>query len=437
MKTPTALRHAVPVLLLTAAISLLSAQNGTAVQQKVDMQELMKNWSLFYEYHKNGEFATAAPYGWKVIQLDPKRFKAAVFSKLADCYFSFYQKDSTEGRMAYADTMLMIYDLGIEHVPDRAAPFWLSKGYALENYYTGREMEAITAYETAVSLDFAGTDISYIDRLGVLYVKNSNGDPSLRMKAIELYRRAQQQHPDSSIPLERLKLLLSDPTELVAIAEKDLARDPENEQKIWEAARARRDAEQWVEAEQHLQKLVKKSPKNATYWNELAKSQQRQEKYKIAISSYETSLKLDPNLRENHINITVCYRQMRNYSAAKAYALRTAQREKNWGQPYMELAEIYKAAVEQCVRESKGGDWERLDINDKLVYQLAYSKFERAKQVDPSLTAQANQRMAELKTLIPLKEDYFFHKDLIKDGKMEVRGDCYTWIDEAVAVPSP
>ncbi|MBI4418126.1 MAG: hypothetical protein HY563_05070, partial [Ignavibacteriales bacterium] len=25
--------------------------------------EAAKNWSLFFEYHKNGDFVTAAPYG--------------------------------------------------------------------------------------------------------------------------------------------------------------------------------------------------------------------------------------------------------------------------------------------------------------------------------------------------------------------------------------
>ena len=156
---------------LGALTSLVAAQNAAPTPQTQDQAALMRNWSLFYEYQKNGEFTTAAPYGWNVIKLDPKRFKA-VYSKLAECYFSFYQNDSSANRTAYADTMLIIYDLGIEYVPERAAAFWLSKAYALENYFTGRDLEAIKAYETALTLDFEATDMTYIDRLGMLSVKS-------------------------------------------------------------------------------------------------------------------------------------------------------------------------------------------------------------------------------------------------------------------------
>lgn len=415
--------------ILVILTSMLFA--GQGLSQNNDA-EAAKNWSLFFEYHKNGDYVTAVPYGWKVIQLSPARFKT-VYTKLAECYYNFYQQADSTLRIAYADTMISLYDLGIKNIPERNSALWLSRGYALTNYFQGRDLEAIESYEKALAED-PKTDFAYFDQLGMLYRKHMEENPSFKMKAIDLYRGQKERDPNNALVVDRLKSLISDPQELINLAEQDLKNDPENLEKIWNAAQAYIEAEQYSGAESHLRKLVKKSAKNANYWNELAKVLQREAKYKQAIDAYEEALKLNPALKENLLNITVCYRMMKNYTAAKSTALKAAQREKGWGRPYMEIGEIYKAAVEACVRDTKGGDWAKLDIDDKLVYKLAQEAFARAKNVDPSLVNEANQRTNELSTLVPTREDIFFHKGRIVNGRMRIGGDCYNWIDEQVAV---
>ncbi|MEX0603008.1 MAG: hypothetical protein WD295_06680, partial [Bacteroidota bacterium] len=60
----------------------------------------------------------------------------------------------------------------------------------------------------------------------------------------------------------------------------------------------------------------------------------------------------------------------------------------------------------------------------------------RAKSVEPSLGNEANQLIAQLNTLTPMKEDYFFNRARIKEGRMEIQGSCYSWIGETVSVPA-
>ncbi len=420
-------------ILIAGALLLIVAASGSA-QPKSNAAEAAKNWSLFFEYHKNGDHRSAVPYGWNVIKLDPDRFKT-VYGKLADSYLNFYQ-DTTldkDARRANADTMIIVYDMGIKNVPERASGLWLSRGYALATYFEDRGVEAIASYEKALELD-PKTDFVYADQLGILYMKNMDKDPSYKSRAVELYRKQKEADPNNPVIIDRLKSLLTDPQELINLAEQDLQNDPENLEKIWNAAQAYIEAEQYSGAEKHLQKLIKKSPKTYSYWNELGKVQQREEKYRQAIESYEQALKLNPALRENHLNITVCYRMLKNYTAARATAMRAAQRERGWGRPYMEIAEVYKSAVENCIREAKGGDWALMDIDDKLVYRLAQDSFARAKAVEPSLANEANQRMNELSTLVPTKEDLFFHRARIVNGRMEVAGQCYGWVGEQVSV---
>lgn len=129
------------LLLLTVAAWIVT---GSSIAQGNDA-EAAKNWSLFFEYHKNGDYITAAPYGWKVIQLNPTRFKT-VYAKLAECYFNFSQSAQGDARKAYVDTMIAIYDMGIKNLPDRAPSLYLMRAYALENYTeSARDLERSTA----------------------------------------------------------------------------------------------------------------------------------------------------------------------------------------------------------------------------------------------------------------------------------------------------
>lgn len=422
--------------ILRVVLGITMSMVPLLLAQTSAQQELLKNWSLFSEYQRNGDCVSAVPYGWAVIKMDPARFKT-LYQKMGDCYFAFYDKATGEAKKAYADTLIMVYDLGIKHVPDRAATHWLQKAYALENYYDGtHDLEAIPAYEKAIELDFKGIDFAYIDRLGQLYKKHSETNPAFKEKALNLYQRSLDADPANQVAAERIRTLVSDPRELIEVYEKLLATEPENIEYIWNAARVNTLAEQYPAAERHLLKLVKKAPTNPTYWNELAKTQQRQRKFKEAIDSYERALKLNQALKENWLNISVCYREMKNFTQAREYARRAALSDKGWGRPYIEMGEIYKAAVENCIMETKGGDWAKLDINDKLVYKLAQESYARARQVEPGIANEATQLSNALSTLVPSKEDYFFYRSSIQSGKMAIQGRCYEWVKESVTVPA-
>lgn len=422
-------------LILGVVLLLTSQVVPSNAQTKPNAAEAAKNWSLFFEYHKNGDHLSAVPYGWRVIELDPDRFKT-IYVKLADSYLSF-SLDTTRNptdRRAHADTMILIYDLGLKNVPDRAAGLWLSRGYALATYFDDRGVEAIESYENALALD-PKTDFVYADQLGVLYMKNLEKNPEFKSRAVELYRKQKEKDPTNTVASERLRALISDPQELIDLAEHDLKNDPENVEKIWDAVMAYKEGEQFDGAERHLLKLVKKVPSAANYWNELGIVRHRGGKYKTAIEAYEQALKLNPALRENHLNIAASYRAMKNYAAAITTAQRAAQRERGWGMPYIEIAEVYKAAVENCIRDLKGGDWSKLDFDDKLVYRLAQETYARAKAVEPALANEANQRVNELSTLVPTKEDYFFNDQRKVAGKFSVQGDCYKWVSDQVTAP--
>ncbi|CUS83016.1 tetratricopeptide repeat protein [Candidatus Kryptobacter tengchongensis] len=399
-----------------------------------DSIEVLKNWSLFYEYFKTGDYVSAFPYGWKVMEMQPTRFKT-LYKAMEKIYLKFYEEAPPEKKTQYADTLLIIYDNAIKYHPENASEYYLRKGYVLENYYTNREIEAIQAYEKGIELDFEHIEFYYIDRLGVLYIKHMEENPEYREKAIELYRKVLDKDPQNVTANDRLRALVKDISELIELNKKRLEVDPENTELIWTIANLYIRAEDYRNAIPYLEKLTKKFPDNETYWNRLGYCYQRVGEYKKAIDVYNRSLKINPDAKEIILNIAVCYRELDNFEQARIWARRAMAKDKNWGRPYLEIAQIYEAAVAKCVKTTKGGDWTKIDFVDKLVYQLAVEYYELAKRIDPSVANEANQRIKNLETLVPTQEDYFFNKRKIKEGKIAITGGCYDWIGESITVP--
>lgn len=421
---------------LIAMTFVVIAAGNAAAQNTISPEELelRKNWSLFTEYQKNGDEKTAIPYAWKVYAINPTRFKT-LYERLADAFYALYEKGIPEERKLYADSIVYAYDLGIKHVPEKSQFYYLRKGYALELYFENRTGDAIAAYETALGLGFKDVDFSYIDRLGLLYVKEADKDPELRVKALELYRKALEREPANEFALDRVRKLSSDPQELIDVFTKKLESNPNDIETLWSLAQVFSQSGRYEEAEKPLKQLIKLSP-NATYWNQLAIAQLRGGKFRDAIKSNEEVLKLNPSAKENMVNIAQANRELKNFALAKQWAQRAIQADKNWGRPHIEIGEIFKAAVEDCVRRTKNGDWSKLDINDRLVYKLANDSYLRAKSVDPSFANEADLRIRDLSTLVPQREDYFFYRSRIQNNRMALEGECYAWIGEAVPVPA-
>ena len=57
--------------LIQTALVTLVLFSSINFAQNTDSMEVVKNYSLFSEYHKNKDFESALPYGWKVIEAYP------------------------------------------------------------------------------------------------------------------------------------------------------------------------------------------------------------------------------------------------------------------------------------------------------------------------------------------------------------------------------
>ncbi len=428
-------------ILLVAVGTPLNATVSASIQadtvQQVDMQEVLVNWSLFFEDYRNGYYERAIPYGWKVMELHPTRFRA-LYGNLAECYRQLYLKtDDTEKQKAYVDTIITIFEKGIEHLPDRANTYYLQKAHFYDNYYSPpRISDAINAYEKAVDIDFETIDFQYIDRLGNLYMDNRGPDNDYENLAVELYQRyLTERDPDSTTALDRLRRLVRDPKELIRLAEEKFRTDPDNPANIWSLVQAYNAAQEYQKAIPYVEKLTELSPQSETYWTEYARLFERTNQPREAIRAYSQLLRIKPDDREIPLKIAQAYRQLGNYQQARNYARQAQRMAPNWGEPLIEIATIYEEVIEKCVVNTKGG-WANMKLEDRVVYKLAQEYYERADQIDQRVATRARERAQFLNNLIPQDEDYFFNRELIVNGKIKVFGGCYEWIGEEITVPA-
>jgi tetratricopeptide (TPR) repeat protein len=413
------------LILVSVILAITFGEVYSQLSPQPDTLKIYRKWSLFSEYHKNGDYETALPYGFEILEINPAKFRT-IFLRMEDCLI--YLRDSTsideKTKKIYADTLMYIYNLAIKTQPENSAYYYKKMGYYLETWYDGREEEALKAYEKAYEQD-KELDFYYVDRLGLLYIKLANDDNNYRLKAFELYQEASNKDPNNPLPLERMKSLAENIEQLIEITYNAWKLDPENLQKAWQYASITYQTGEYEKAIEPLEFLVKKDPKSETYWSRLATCYQKTEKYSKAIEAYKKAFEINNKVREYPLNMGICYKELGQLSTARTFFYRAAEVDKNWGLPYIYEATLYQAAVQKC------GTFEFMD---KVVLQLAVDIYRRAKSIDPSVASIADDAIRSLANSVPTKEEYFFRR--LKSGTViKIEGPCYNWIGKSITVP--
>jgi tetratricopeptide (TPR) repeat protein len=105
-----------------------------------------------------------------------------------------------------------------------------------------------------------------------------------------------------------------------------------------------------------------------------------------------------------------------NYSQMKVYALEALKLNAKLGEAYLYIGRAYAYAAKSYSTE---------DFEQRSVYWAAVDKFNRAKQVDPSLTEEANKLIGSYTPNFPSKDDGFF-LGIYEDNEVKIGG----WINE-------
>ncbi|MDO5035517.1 MAG: tetratricopeptide repeat protein [Porphyromonas sp.] len=111
-----------------------------------------------------------------------------------------------------------------------------------------------------------------------------------------------------------------------------------------------------------------------------------------------------------------------NYTTARTNANKAMQLKSNFGAPLLLIAQMYAASARNIFPDDP--------VKQRVVYCLVVDKCERARAIDPSISAEANRLIGTYRQHFPSKEDVFMHPDLQEGGSFTVGG----WIGETTTI---
>lgn len=123
---------------------------------------------------------------------------------------------------------------------------------------------------------------------------------------------------------------------------------------------------------------------------------------------------------EDYKMLSNIYSIKKQWKVARSYAYKALEYIPKDGSLYIMIGDMYASTAKQC------GDNE---LSSKAAYWAAVDKYQKAKQIDPTVADEANQRINTYKQYFPRKETIFFH-DYSEGDTYEV--EC--WINETTTV---
>jgi tetratricopeptide (TPR) repeat protein len=169
--------------------------------------------------------------------------------------------------------------------------------------------------------------------------------------------------------------------------------------------------------------LYQVEPSSGAAYN-LAKLFLVREEYQKAASYYKEAIGLeeDTDIKANlHYELALIeFTKFDQYSNSRSNALAAINLKSGWGAPYILIGNLYASSTKTCGEN---------DFEKSCVFLVAVDKFIRARNVDESVAAEANELINKYSQYFPNVEDAFFY------GFQE--GQDYTvgcWINESTTL---
>ncbi len=157
----------------------------------------------------------------------------------------------------------------------------------------------------------------------------------------------------------------------------------------------------------------------------LARQAVKAQDFDTAMKYFEeaTTMETDPNAKaEDFYMIALLQFERNSYTQARQYCRKALEENPNYGNAYMLMGKMYAATSKSVYPDDA--------VMARAVYYAAIDKFEKAKQVDPTVAEEANSLISSYRAHLPSTEEIFMHPDLEKGKAVTIGG----WIGESTVV---
>lgn len=405
----------------------------------VDSVKTIEQTSIYSEFVKQKNYSDALP-GWRYVFNNAPKFRMDTYTKGEDIMIGMYNKTKNP---AYVDTLMMVYDQWIKYFGNHkklGEGYVLGKkgynlyrlkgtsdvhaakeayGYLIKSY----EMEGAKTHPLTVKMIFAVAD-------HLLKEKQLTNDEylNLYMKLTE-YAENGAKVAKNKEPYEDVKTTIdalffnagvADCGTLNSFLAPKFEKDKENMEVLKEISGLLKrgectDLPLFAAVAENLYRL---DPTAEAAYNLAIMFLKKQEYDKTEAylkeaieKSTDDAAKADYYFRLAQIKLS-----KKQLAEAKRNALEVLKLNPNMGQAYLIIGNAYAA-----YSKSYGED----DFDHASVFWAAVDKFIKAKQVDPSVTEEANKLINAYSPYFPSKDEAFFRS--VTPGTTVKIGD---WINE-------
>ncbi|MCC8174489.1 MAG: hypothetical protein LIO65_09070 [Odoribacter sp.] len=406
-----------------------------------DSLKTLENASIYQEFVKQNNFEDALP-AWRYVFENAPQFQLRTYADGARIIQEMYQKTKDD---AYIDTLMMVYDQRIKYFGNHAT---LGEGYALGRKgadlmsFRSNNIEAIKEAYGYMAKSFEMQGNKTEPRV-VAFLFNA-ADQLLKQNLItkdeylntylKLSEYAEAVKPNLK-PEEYTNLKgtldglffkagVADCETLMGFLVPKYESDPQNKENLQDIARLLRrsdcaDSEFFGKISEALYQLEPTSEAAANLARRFLGAQDIQKAEQYFKEAIDKSTDNETKA-EYYRYLAMMSLSKKQYAEVKKNALEALKLNPNMGEAYMLIGQAYVHGS-----TSYGSD----NFEKATIFWAAADKFARAKQVDPGVSAEADQWLRTCSQHFPNKEEGFF-RNLQEGANYTVGG----WINETTKV---
>ncbi len=435
------------LILIFAGLSLegsaqTGAEEGSRFGSGKDSIRCLKNLSLYSEFYKQNNYEDATE-PWKIVFNEcPKASKNIYLHGEKMIKDAIENTDDQEKKAELLDSLMNLYDQRIDYFGQKG--FVIGKKGTNYLKYAEKTVDnfqkAYDLLEKSLEIRENNTSVSvlvtYMQTTRTLYSNGAlEGKKVLDNYAtlLDIFEANLEKEPNSSLHERGLKAIndifeATDAASCENLVELFKPRFEENpkDKALLERITSLFDKQNCTETKLYADAAVnlnKLEPSSESAYH-LAKLFYSKEQYEKSAEFYNQAIKLqgdDKVKAKYYLELAeLTFNKLGNKQKARELAKKSLEFNPENGKPYILIGRMYTESVNEC-----GSD----EFEKKAVLWAAVDKFQKAKQVDPSIAEEANSYINSYKPRFPDKKTIFFQN-------LEL-GESYKigcWINETTTV---
>lgn len=368
--------------------------------------------------------------------------------KMLDYFIKTSKDENKKERLI--DSLMMVYDMRIQYFPNYwKAPHPSQIGTLLGRKGVDLYQNRPSAYKEAYEILKKSIELDSSDASGIVYVYYFRAITRMAMKGeidttavVDAYdmlsdyidenikkytavgdSKEVEEYNNIMGNIENTFEPFANCTDLVRIYRQKFKAEPDNTDMLRKIVKLL-DKKKCIDDPLYFDATVKlydlePTPESAYL---IGKMMLKQQRYREALKYMEDATKMEDQdkVDDDYIYMAEAYKALDDFPHARQMALKAAELNPSWGDPYIFIGDLYALSAKDC------GD---NDLTKKVAYWAAVDKYYKAKQVDPSLTEVADKRINTYKVYFPPTELLFFYN--LNEGE-SYTVDC--WINEVTTV---